>query len=140
MVTLKLQKGKRKSCATTYRHYRFYQRALEICPNNCYVLFNYAIFLQQKREEKTEAKEFFQKALDLPQFESLDEILLLKDYSSYLRDQLSDNRTADLYSNRFASMKDDWEKRHQSDVEYPNYKATKVPEGDGNPADYGYVM
>jgi len=117
---------------------RFYERALAICPNNCYVLFNYAVFLKQKKQDAS-ALEYFGKALDLPHFESLDEILLLKDYSTYLNDKLHDKNTADTYSHRFSDMKNAWEQKNQSAVQYPNYKLPQTGTQE-KISDYGYVM
>jgi len=61
---------------------RFYKRAVEIYPTNCYVLFNYAIFLNQKKKDYIKAKQYFQLALDKPNFESLDEISLSSHFNS----------------------------------------------------------
>jgi len=117
---------------------RFFKRALEVCPTNCYVLFNYGVFLRMYRKSLEEAKDYFKRALDLPTFESLDEILLLKDYSSILQDQLDDNPTSQSYQDRFNSIKNEWEKKNQSEVQYPNYKTAIVHRPHN--ADYGYVM
>jgi len=116
----------------------FFHRALKICDNNCYVIFNYASFLYQKRKDIKKANEHFLKALRAPKFESLDEILLLQDYGRFLRDVLHDEEMADQYLDSFREMKEKWEETHDTTVEYPKYKSRRCE--DIASEDYGYTM
>jgi len=117
---------------------RFYKRALQISPNNCYILFNYAVFLKKTKLDQN-ATEYFEKALTQPHFESMDEIFLLKDYSNYLQDQLHDASTAETYSHRFSDMKSEWEKKNQPDHGCSQYILNSLRNNKSD-QDYGYIM
>ena len=84
------------------------------------------------------AAEYFMKALAIPSFDSLDEILLLKDYGIYLKNVIRDDSLSDKYFDLFYQLKEQWEDSHDTVVEYPKYKSRKCE--DITSADYGYTL